>query len=81
MMGDNRYNSADSRYHMDDPGKGFVPLSDVVGKAFVVSWPVSHWSWLTTTPTSSAASSATRVARRCRQSRLSSRRDRAASSP
>jgi len=46
VMGDNRYNSADSRYHMDDPGKGFVPLSDVVGKAFVISWPASHWSWL-----------------------------------
>ena len=46
VMGDNRYNSADSRYHMDDPGKGFVPLSDVVGKAFVISWPTSHWSWL-----------------------------------
>ena len=46
VMGDNRYNSADSRYHMDDPGKGFVPISDVVGRAFVVSWPLSHWSWL-----------------------------------
>ncbi|MFF1635686.1 signal peptidase I [Leifsonia sp. NPDC058248] len=46
VMGDNRYNSADSRYHMDDPGNGFVPLDDVVGRAFVVSWPVSHWSWL-----------------------------------
>jgi signal peptidase I len=50
VMGDNRYNSADSRYHMDDPGGGFVPLDDVVGKAFVVSWPVSHWSWLSDYP-------------------------------
>ena len=25
-MGDNRYNSADSRYHVNDPGKGFVPI-------------------------------------------------------
>lgn len=50
VMGDNRYNSADSRYHMDDPGKGFIPLSDVVGRAFVVSWPVSHWSWLSNYP-------------------------------
>jgi signal peptidase I len=46
VMGDNRYNSADSRYHMDDPGKGFVPLADVVGKAFVISWPASHWTVL-----------------------------------
>ncbi len=50
VMGDNRYNSADSRYHMDDPTKGFVPLSDVVGRAFVVSWPVSHWTWLSNYP-------------------------------
>ncbi|NYK10954.1 signal peptidase I [Leifsonia naganoensis] len=50
VMGDNRYNSADSRYHMDDPGGGFVPLDDVVGKAFVVSWPLSHWSWLSDYP-------------------------------
>jgi len=50
VMGDNRYSSADSRYHMDDPGKGFVPLDDVVGRAFVVSWPLSHWSWLSNYP-------------------------------
>lgn len=50
VMGDNRYNSADSRYHMDDPTKGFVPMSDVVGRAFVVSWPVSHWQWLSNYP-------------------------------
>jgi signal peptidase I len=50
VMGDNRYNSADSRYHTDDPTKGFVPMSDVVGRAFVVSWPVSHWSWLSNYP-------------------------------
>jgi signal peptidase I len=50
VMGDNRYNSADSRYHMSDPGNGFVPLSDVVGRAFVVSWPLSHWSWLSDYP-------------------------------
>ncbi|AAT89551.1 S26 family signal peptidase [Leifsonia xyli subsp. xyli] len=50
VMGDNRYNSADSRYHMNDPGKGFVPLSDVVGRAFVVSWPVSHWTGLSNYP-------------------------------
>ncbi|WP_426624985.1 signal peptidase I [Leifsonia sp. McL0607] len=54
VMGDNRYNSADSRYHMEDPNKGFVPLSDVVGRAFVISWPVSHWSWLDNYPTTFA---------------------------
>jgi signal peptidase I len=50
VMGDNRYNSADSRYHVNDPGKGFVPISNVVGRAFVISWPISRWSWLDNYP-------------------------------
>jgi signal peptidase I len=37
VMGDNRANSADSRY-----GLGFVPLDRVIGKAFVLIWPPSH---------------------------------------
>ncbi|MDO9381190.1 MAG: signal peptidase I [Nocardioidaceae bacterium] len=39
VMGDNRGDSADSRFHTDDPGRGFVPVDDVVGKAWVVVWP------------------------------------------
>uniref|UniRef100_UPI00351062B2 signal peptidase I n=1 Tax=Kineosporia sp. R_H_3 TaxID=1961848 RepID=UPI00351062B2 len=39
VMGDNRPFSADSRYHMDLAGGGTVPVSDVVGKAFVIVWP------------------------------------------
>lgn len=50
VMGDNRYNSKDSRYNTSTPGGGFVPVDDVVGRAFVVSWPVSHWSWLDNYP-------------------------------
>lgn len=50
VMGDNRYNSADSRYHPDTPLKGFVPESDVVGRAFVISWPLARWTWLTNYP-------------------------------
>ena len=46
VMGDNRYNSEDSRYNQDKPGKGFVPLSNVVGRAFVITWPAEHWTWL-----------------------------------
>ncbi|PSL39777.1 signal peptidase I [Labedella gwakjiensis] len=46
VMGDNRWNSKDSRYNTSTPGGGFVPIDDVVGRAFVVSWPMSHWAWL-----------------------------------
>ncbi len=46
VMGDNRYNSKDSRFNTDKPGHGFVATSDVVGRAFVLSWPISHWEWL-----------------------------------
>jgi signal peptidase I len=50
VMGDNRYNSKDSRYNTDTPLEGFVPMENVVGRAFVVSWPVSHWAWLDNYP-------------------------------
>jgi signal peptidase I len=50
VMGDNRYNSKDSRYNGDTPGHGFVPIDNVVGRAFVVSWPLSHWAWLDNYP-------------------------------
>ena len=43
VMGDNRGNSADSRYHMTGGQSPFVDLDDVVGRARWVIWPVSHW--------------------------------------
>ena len=46
VMGDNRYNSKDSRYNGDTPGKGFVPIGNVVGRALVISWPLARWTWL-----------------------------------
>jgi len=46
MMGDNRYNSADSRFHMNEPGKGFLPEEDVVGRAFLLNWPLNRFTWL-----------------------------------
>lgn len=46
VMGDNRYNSMDSRYHQDEPGRGFVPESEIVGRAFVLNWPFSRFGWL-----------------------------------
>jgi signal peptidase I len=46
VMGDHRSNSADSRYHMNDPGGGTVPESLVVGRAVVIAWPLPHWATL-----------------------------------
>lgn len=50
VMGDNRYNSCDSRCNTSGPTKGFVPLDHVVGRAFLVSWPTQNWSWLDNYP-------------------------------
>ncbi|MFF0393894.1 signal peptidase I [Kitasatospora sp. NPDC004615] len=46
VMGDHRDLSADSRYHMGNPGAGTVPVANVVGRAFVVAWPPSHFGQL-----------------------------------
>jgi signal peptidase I len=46
VMGDNRQNSQDSRYHMEDVNRGFVPVEKVVGRAVVVAWPLDRWSTL-----------------------------------
>lgn len=50
VMGDNRYNSQDSRYHRDLPGNGFVPFDDIVGRAILISWPIDRWTWLDNYP-------------------------------
>jgi signal peptidase I len=42
VMGDNRPDSADSRFHMTGGQDGTVPISDVVGHAFVLIWPPSR---------------------------------------
>ncbi|MGW2374898.1 MULTISPECIES: signal peptidase I [Kitasatospora] len=46
VMGDHRDVSADSRFHMGNPGQGTVPLSDVVGRAFVIAWPLGRFHQL-----------------------------------
>lgn len=46
VMGDNRYRSKDSRYNQDQPGKGFVLEDEIVGRAFVINWPLGHFDWL-----------------------------------
>ena len=41
-MGDHRSVSEDSRAHREQPGKGFVPVDDVIGRAFTVVWPLDR---------------------------------------
>lgn len=41
VMGDHRANSQDSRYHRS-VRDGTVPIDDVVGRAFVVVWPLDR---------------------------------------
>ncbi|HET9657871.1 MAG TPA: signal peptidase I [Kineosporiaceae bacterium] len=41
VMGDHRQVSEDSRFHLT-LNNGMVPISDVVGKAFVIVWPLSR---------------------------------------
>ena len=41
VMGDNRDNSPDSRYHLIAPDDPFVPTDNVVGKAVMVLWPLA----------------------------------------
>jgi signal peptidase I len=43
VMGDNRQVSDDSRLRQFDPGGGTIPISQVVGRAFVIVWPPSRW--------------------------------------
>lgn len=46
VMGDNRFNSQDSRAHQDLPTKGFVPYENIVGTAFVINWPVGRMGFI-----------------------------------
>jgi len=42
VLGDHRGSSADSRYHYTDSHHGTIPIGRVVGRAFVVVYPVKH---------------------------------------
>jgi len=50
VMGDNRFSSADSAFHRNDPSGGFVPIDNVVGRALLISWPVNRWTPLDNYP-------------------------------
>jgi signal peptidase I len=46
VMGDHRAVSYDSREHRGDPGGGSIPESKVIGRAFLVVWPLDQLSIL-----------------------------------
>lgn len=48
VLGDNRTQSKDSRYNQDQPGQGFVPLDNVVGRAFLITWPLNRFGLIDT---------------------------------
>jgi len=43
VMGDHRGDSEDSRYHTGELGGGAVPENQVVGRAFLIIWPLSQF--------------------------------------
>lgn len=45
MLGDNPLESGDSRFPPGE-GLGYVPISTVIGKAFVRIWPPSRMGWI-----------------------------------
>ena len=51
VMGDNRPDSEDSRYHQDLPGGGTVPESALVGKVWAGVWPFNRFDVLDTPST------------------------------
>ncbi len=46
VMGDHRSASADSKQHMGDRYSGTVGVDDVIGKAALIVWPVSRFTFL-----------------------------------
>jgi signal peptidase I len=46
VMGDHRSASADSKMHMGDRYTGTIGVNDVIGKAAVIVWPVSRFTFL-----------------------------------
>src|SRR5207302_1786519 len=55
VMGDHRSASADSRAHRDDKYSGTIAVSDVIGKAAVIVWPLSRFHVLGSPDIQSAA--------------------------
>lgn len=43
VMGDNRSNSSDSRFHIGENQSPFISKDAIIGTASAVIWPVSNW--------------------------------------
>lgn len=43
VMGDNRNNSGDSRFHQDDANHGFIDEKQIVGRALLRYYPMARW--------------------------------------
>ena len=54
-MGDHRSRSSDSRAHIDNADQGTVPQDKVIGRAFVVVWPLDRATVLSVPETFSSA--------------------------
>jgi len=59
VMGDHRGSSADSRAHIDDANQGTVPQDKVIGRAFVIVWPLDRAALLSVPQTFDGALAAT----------------------
>lgn len=46
VLGDNRANSVDSRYHLNDGNSGCVHISSITGVGLAVFWPAADWKTL-----------------------------------
>jgi signal peptidase I len=46
VMGDHRSASADSREHVNDKYSGTIGVSDVIGKAAMIVWPINRFGFL-----------------------------------
>ena len=50
VMGDNRTDSSDSRYHMDDKYQGAVPMENIRGKVQAIILPIHRWQKVESEP-------------------------------
>ena len=55
VMGDHRGSSSDSRAHIDNADQGTVPQDKVIGRAFVIVWPLDRARVLSVPDTFNAA--------------------------